>query len=171
MNFVDIATDELVFTMLMEFMRPRSTQKYERAMYESVTRFPKVVKDFNVIDYDVNIANTVDQIVFDVLFIDGCARHSISAEQKKCLPQVKWGDPGGIDRGVIQVATACLRPYVGNFKSIIVAKFGEKALKDLKDLNMWAKRVTKVNDESTKTAIHLRRAKLSVTPGDRAEVV
>ena len=115
LNFVDITTDELVFTMLMEFMRPRSTQEYEIAMYESVTQFPKVVKDFDIIDYDINIANRVDHIVSDVLFIDGCARHNISAEQEKCLPQVKWGDPGGIDRGVIQVATVCLRPYVGNF--------------------------------------------------------
>ena len=121
-------------------------------MYESVTRFPKVVKDFNVIDYDVNIANTVDQIVSDVLFIDGCASHNISAEQEKCLPQVKWGDPGGIDRGVIQVATVCLCSYVGNFKSMIAAKFDEKALKDLKDINLWAKRVTEVNDQSTRMA-------------------
>ena len=77
--------------MLMEFMRPRSTQEYERAMYNYVTRFSKVVKDFNVIDYDVNIANTVDQIVSDVMFIDGCARHNISAEQEKCLPSIDQG--------------------------------------------------------------------------------
>ena len=54
---------------------------------------------------------------------------------------------------------------------MIATKFGEKALKDLKDLNMWAKRVTEVNDQSTKTAIDLRMAKLSATPGERFEVV
>ena len=157
--------------MLMEFMRPRSTQEYEVAIYESVAQFPKVVKDFNIIDYDINIANRIDQIVSDVLFIDGWARHNISAEQEKCLPQVKWGDPGGIDRGVIQMATACLRPYVGNFKSMIATKFGEKALKELKDLNLWAKRVIEVNDEKTRMAIQLRMANLSATPGDRVEVI
>ena len=70
LNFVDIATDELVFAMLMEFMRPQSSQEYETAMYESVTRFPKVVKDFSILDYDNNIARTIDAIVGDVLFID-----------------------------------------------------------------------------------------------------
>ena len=146
LNFVDIATDDLVFAMLMEFMRPKSTQEYETKMYESVTRFPKVVKDFGIQDYDNNIAHTIDHIVSDVLFIDACMRHRITPEQEKALPQVKWGDPGGIDRGVIQIATACLRPYVGNFRSMIAAKFGEKALKNMTDLKTWAERVTDIND-------------------------
>ena len=171
LNFVDIATDELVFAMLMEFMRPQSSQEYETAMYESVTRFPKVVKDFSILDYDNNIARTIDAIVGDVLFIDACMRHNITPEQERTLPQVKWGDPGGIDRGVIQIATACLRPYVGNFKSMIAAKFGEKALKNLTDLKTWAQRVTDINDECTQDAIAFRRSNLRATPGERVETI
>jgi hypothetical protein len=172
-NFIDVATDELVYTMLMEYMRPKSHDEYEKALYAAVKHFPRNAKDFVVKDYDQNISITVDQIVSDVILFDGYMRYGILEEQEKDLPGLWWGDHAGVDRGAIQIATQCLAPYVEEFKTLIMRrnKGGVKALRDVKSLEAWGDLVLEVNDHYTQEAMRYRASDLHAKPVEKAATV
>ena len=98
-NVMDVASDDLVVLMLMEYLRPRSPEEYEERMYAAVSRFPKIEAPFGPDDFDVHFAAQTLKIVSDVLVIDKYARHGIRQEDLKNLPVPGWGERGEGDRG------------------------------------------------------------------------
>ena len=170
-NVMDVASDDLVVLMLMEYLRPKSPGEYEERMYGAVTRFPKTEVLFGPDDYDVHFAPWTLKIVSDVLIIDTYARHGIRDEDVKHLPLVGWGERGDGERGVIQIAMQCLTPYAKNFEAMIKAKHGAKRLIHTTSLEIWKEMVTEVSDDLTRMAISRRQAMLRVKPLEKAEAV
>ena len=168
-NVYVLGSDKAVQLMLAEFIRPHSRNEYEKMMWAAVDSYPADRRHaFGTKDYDRHFAATTDRIVAQVLCFDKYMRHGIRPEDAKLLPPANWGDHG--ERGIIQIATLCLRPYTEEYKSMINARY-PKRLKSTTTLAQWAALVREVNDHYSTLAHEQRLADLQAMPMEKAEDV
>ena len=169
-NIMEVASDDLIVLMMMEYMRPKSPQEYEEAMYEAVPHFPKVSPaPFGVTDFDKHFAPLVMKIVSTVLTVDKYMRHGLREEDKKNLPVPGWGDKD--ERGAVQIAMECLDPWTKNFEAMIKAKRGGKMLRHASCLKTFEDLVLEVTDDYTRLAVTTRQAQLRTNPSEKPEAV
>ena len=174
-NIFLIGDDMTVRRMLVEYVRPLSRNDFEKKLYGAISPLPQPTegRDFTL-DYDQRMASKVDRVLHEVEMYVGLLREDASPKQMLNMPEMNWGK-GDDNRGVIQMAMYCLRPYVANFKAMIIGNAAEtggmKKLMECNTVAQWVEIIQKVNDLYSNQATLMRRLELQSKPMEKAEVV
>ena len=174
-NIFSVGDDEIVKRMLVEYVRPLSRNDFEQKLYGAVSPLPHPTegRDFTQ-DYDRRMASKVDKVLHEVQTYVRLLREYATSDQLLNMPEMNWGK-GEDNRGVIQMAMYCLRPYVANFKAMITGNAAEtggmKKLMECNTIAQWVEIIQKVNDLYSSQATLMRRLEMQSKPMEKAEVV
>jgi len=174
-NIFEIGDDATVRRMLVEYVRPQSRNDFEKKLYGAISPLPQPTegRDFTL-DYDRRMASKVDKVLHEVEMYIRLLREDATPDQMRCMPEMNWGK-GEDNRGVIQMAMYCLRPYVPNFKAMIIGNASEtggmKRLIECNTVAQWVEIIQKVNDLYSNQAMLMRRLEMQSKPMEKAEVV
>jgi hypothetical protein len=159
-----LLSDADIEFLLCVAVKPNSINEYQRAMIENVERMPpKLVWEFGVKDYDMQMTLKVEKILDDIKHFDEYFRRGAEHNASSCCPPMQWGKHGNI--GVFNIAVECFGQYKDNFKAMISLDF----LSTCRDMEKFVLKMRELNNEYTSLSEEHRIKDEKTRPSEKLE--
>jgi len=156
-------SDNKLYRVIAEYLRPNSLQEYKEKLWSSVTDFkkalPKGCLDFNLEQYEEHVFPNVSKLCTEIQAIDDLFRYKASSDSLRDFPKQGFTS-GAHGEKSVNIFLQCFVPLDANFRTYI----SDDNLKSVRSTKEFITAVLEANDRLAQESMSFRRTKARVTP-------